>query len=268
MDIVVCIKQVPETTDIGWDPKTGTLMREGAGGILNPNDKNALEAALQLKEKHGGTVTALSMGPPQAEDALREALSMGVDKAILLSDEQFAGADTLSTSYALGLALKKIARIDLILCGKESSDAATAQVGPQLAELLNLPQLTYATEVSVKSNSVRIKQKLEDGFRILETSFPALITVEREINQPRIPPMDSIMEAYRDKEVQVLGAEDLGGDKEYFGLKGSPTQPRKAYSKKVKKGEVTILEGEPDEIARELIQTLKHKGLLRGLNVT
>ena len=268
MDIVVCIKQVPETTDIGWDSKTGTLMREGAGGILNPNDKNALEAALQLKEKHGGTVTALSMGPPQAEDALRETLSMGVDKAILLSDEQFAGADTLSTSRALRLALKKIARFDLVLCGKESSDAATAQVGPQLAELLNLPQLTYATEVSIKNNSVRIKQKLEDGFRILETSFPALITVERELNQPRIPPMDSIMEAYRDKEVQVLRAEDLGGDKEHFGLKGSPTQSRKVYSKKVKKGKVTILQGEPDEIARELIQTLKHKGLLRGLNVT
>lgn len=262
MDIAVCIKQVPETTDIGWDAKTGTLIREGAGCILNPNDKNALEAALRLKEKHEGSITALSMGPPQAEDALREALSMGVDKAILLSDEQFAGADTLSTSYALALVLKKMVRFDLILCGKESSDAATAQVGPQIAELLDLPQLTCATEVAVKGNSVRIKQKLEHGFRILETSLPALITVEREINRPRIPPMDSIMEAYRDKEVEVLGAEDLGGDRGYFGLKGSPTQSRRVYRKKVTKGKVTILEGEPDEIARELIHKLKHRGLL------
>jgi len=262
MDIAVCIKQVPETTDIGWDPGTGTLIREGAGGILNPNDKNALETALQLKERHGGTITALSMGPPQAEDALREALSMGIDRAILLSDRLFAGADTLSTSHALALALKTIPRLDLILCGRESWDAATAQVGPQVAELLDLPQLTYATEVSVEGNSVRIKQKLEHGLRILEASLPALVTVEREINQPRIPPMDRIMEAYRDKEVQVLGAEDLGGDRGYFGLKGSPTQSRSVYRKKVTKGTVTILEGEPDEIARELIQTLKHKGLL------
>ena len=262
MDIVVCIKQVPETTDIGWDPKTGTLIREGVGGILNPNDKNALEAALQLREQHGGLITALSMGPPQAEDALREALSMGVDKAILLNDRLFAGADTLSTSYALSLAIKKIPSFDLILCGKESWDAMTAQVGPQLSELLNLPQLTYATEITVNRNSVKIKQKLEDGFRILEASFPALITVEKEINQPRIPPMDSIMEAYRDKEVQVWTAEDLVKDKKHFGLKGSPTQSRKVYSKKVQKGKVTILEGEPDEVAGRLIQTLKQKGLL------
>ncbi len=262
MDIVVCIKQVPETNEIGWDPKTGTLIRESTGGILNPNDKNALEAALQLREEHGGLITALSMGPPQAEDALREALSMGVDRAILLSDRIFAGADTLSTSYALSLALKKIVRFDLILCGKESWDAMTAQVGPQLAALMNLPQLTYATEITINNNSVKIKQKLEDGFRILETSFPALITLEKEINQPRIPPMDSIMDAYRNKEVQVWTGKDLGGDKKYFGLKGSPTQSRKVYSKKVQKGKVAILEGKPNEVARNLIQTLKLKGLI------
>jgi len=262
MDIVVCIKQVPETTDIGWNPETGTLMREEAGGILNPHDKHALEAGLRLRETHGGFVTALSMGPPQAEDALREALSMGVDRAILLSDGLFAGADTLSTSYALSLALKKIARFDLILCGKESSDGMTAQVGPQLAELLNLPQLTYATEITINGNSVQIRQKMEDGFRTVETCLPALITMEREINQPRIPTMDSIMEAYRDKEVEIWGGEDLGGAKGHFGLKGSPTQTRKVYSKKIKKGEVTILEGGPDEVARELIEILRQKDLL------
>lgn len=262
MDIVVCIKQVPETTDIEWDPTTGTLLRQGAIGILNLNDKHALEAALQLREKHGGLITAISMGPPQAEDALREALSMGIDKAILISDRLFAGADTLSTSYALSLALRKIAGFDLILCGKETSDGMTAQVGPQLAELLDLPQLTYATEITINNNSIRIKQKLEDGLRILEAPFPALITVEREINQPRIPPMDSIMEAYRDKEIQVWTAEDLEGNIAHFGLKGSPTQTRKVYKKEVRRGKVTLLEGEPAKVAKKLIQVLKQKGLV------
>jgi len=261
MDIVVCIKQVPETSDVGWDPTTGSLIREGVEGILNPNDKNALEAALQIKEHHGGVITALSMGPRQAEDALREALSMGVDKAILLSDRIFAGSDTLSTSYALHCAIKKISPFDLILCGKESWDAMTAQIGPQLSELLNLPQLTYATEITIHNNSVRIKQKVEDGFRILECPFPALITVEKEINQPRIPSMESIMNAYREKEVVVWTNEDLGADTTHFGLKGSPTQSRRVYIKKVHKGKVTMLEGKPDEVARNLIHLMKQKGL-------
>ena len=262
MNIVVCIKQVPETNEIGWDTEKGTLMRESVGGILNLNDKNALEAALQLREKYSGSITALSMGPPQAEDVLREALSMGIDKAILLSDRLFAGADTLSTSYTLSLALKIMDSFDLILCGKESWDAMTAQVGSQLAELLNLPQLTYATEITITNNSVTIKQKLEDGLRILETPLPALITVEREINHPRIPTMDNIMEAYRNKEVQIWGVETLGGMKEHFGLKGSPTQSKKVYRKEVKRGTVTILEGKPDEVAREFIQLVKQKALI------
>lgn len=261
MDIVVCIKQVPEAGEIGWDPDTGTLLREGASGVVNHNDKHAIEAALQLREVHGGSITALSMGPPQADEALREALSMGVDKALLLSDRYFAGADTFATSYALGLAVKKIARFDLILCGKETSDGMTAQVGPQLAELLDLPQLTYATEISIHDHSVRITQKLGGDLRILETSLPALITVERQINQPRVPPMDSIMEAYRDKEVQVWSLEDLGERGDRFGLRGSPTKTRKVYKKEVTRGTVTILKGEPEEVARDLIKTLKQKGL-------
>lgn len=262
MDIVVCIKQVPETSDVGRDSKTGTLLREGVGAILNHNDKHAIEAALKMREAHGGLITALSMGPPQAEDALREAMSMGIDKAILLSDKRFAGADTLSTSYSLSLAIKKIGSFDLIICGKETSDGMTAQVGPQLAELLDLPQLTYATEIIIQKNSIRIRQKLEGSLRILETSLPALVTVEREINQPRIPAMDSIIEAYRDKDVQIWSAKDLEGDIEHFGLKGSPTQSRRVYTKAVRRGKISILKGEPDEVANKLIQTLKLKGLL------
>ncbi len=262
MDIVVCIKQVPETGEIRWNPETGTLIREGSSGVLNRNDKHAIEAALQLREAHGGSITALSMGPPQADEALREALSMGVDTGVLLSDTCFAGADTLATSYALSLAVKRIARFDLILCGKETSDGMTAQVGPQLAELLNLPQLTYATGISIHDHSVRITQKLDGDFRVLKASMPALITVERQINQPRIPAMDSIMEAYRDKEVQAWSLEDLGQGGEHFGLKGSPTTTRRVYRKEVIRGTVTLLKGEPDEMARALIATLKGKGRL------
>jgi electron transfer flavoprotein alpha/beta subunit len=262
MNTIVYIKQVPATSEIKWDPKTGTLMREGAEGVLNLTDKNALEAALQLKEEHGGHSTALSMGPPQAEEVLREALSMGIDRAILLSDKAFAGADTLSTAYTLSLAAKKIGSYDLILCGKESSDGMTAQVGPQVAEFLDLPQLTWATEITIQDASVRIKQKIEDGFRILEAPLPAVITVEREINRPRIPTMDTIMEAYRSKEVTVWTAGDLEGDPGLLGLGGSPTQSRAVYTRHVKKGEVTILEGEPDEVAGKLIETLQLKALI------
>jgi electron transfer flavoprotein alpha/beta subunit len=262
MDIIVCIKQVPETGEIGWDPDTGTLLREGAPGVVNHHDKHAIEAALQLREAHGGSITALSMGPPQADEALREALSMGVDRAVLLSDKCFAGADTFATSCALSLAVKRIARFDLILCGKETSDGMTAQVGPQLAELLNLPQLTYATDIIIIDNSVRITQKLEGIRRIVEASLPALITVERGTNQPRIPPMDSIMEAYRDKDVQQWTIEDLGERGEHFGLKGSPTKTKRVYRKEVTRGTVAMLKGEPDEVAGNLIATLKGKGLL------
>ena len=165
-------------------------------------------------------------------------------------------------AYILSLAAKKIGRYDLILCGKESSDGMTAQVGPQIAEFLNLPQLTCATEITIEDASVRIKQKIEDGFRILETSLPAVLTVEREVNQPRIPTMDTIMEAYRGKEVLVWKADDLGGDPGLLGLAGSPTQSRAVYTRQVKKGEVTMLDGEPDEVAGKLIETLRRKGLI------
>ncbi len=262
MEIVVCIKQVPETTNIDWDPKTGAIIREGVSGILNPNDKNVLEAALQLKDKRGSVITAVSMGPAQAEEALREALSMGIDKAILLSDKQFAGADTLATSYALSLALRKIAGFDLILCGKESADGVTGHVGPQLAEFLNLPQLTYATEIAIHDHIVRIKQKLEDCHRVLEAPLPALVTVEQGCNQPRIPSMEQIMEAFQEKDLLFWSAEDLGGNSEYLGVNGSPTQTRKVYLHKTERGEIQYLEGQAEEASRKLIHLFQQKNLI------
>ena len=262
MHIVVCIKQVPETADIGWDRETGTLIREDASGVLNRNDKNALEAALQLKETVEGAITAVTMGPAQAEEALREALAMGADKAVLLYDKRFAGADTLATAYTLSLALKKLGPIDLIMCGKESSDGMTAHVGPQLAELMDLPQLTCAVDIKVHGRRVSIDQKMENGFRVLESSLPALITVEREINEPRIPPMDRILAAYRESEVLVWELDDLKGDEAWFGLSGSPTQTRKVYSKKIIRGQVRMIEGEPETAAGQLVRILTEKTLI------
>lgn len=261
MNIIVCIKQVPDVTEVKWDPETGALIRKGVPSIINPNDKNAIEAALRLREIHGGEVTVLSMGPSQVEEALREALGMGADKAIQLTDRRFAGSDTWVTSYTLGLAVNKIRGWDLIICGKEALDGMTAQVGPQLAEYLGIPQLTYAISIAVNDGRVKIRQKLGDLHRVLQAPMPALITVEREINRPRVAPMDTIIEAYN-KEIPVWKADDLCGEDENFGLRGSPTRLRKVYTPKLLKGKVETLEGGPEETARKLVEKLKEKHVI------
>ncbi len=261
MNIIVCIKQVPNVSEVRWDPETGALIRKGVPSIINPNDKNAIEAALQLRERHGGEVTILSMGPSQVEEALREALGMGADHAIRLTDKKFAGSDTWVTSYTLGLAIRRIAKWDLVICGKEALDGMTAQVGPQLAEYLDIPQLTYAIDLEVVDTRVKIKQKLGDIHRVLEAPLPVLITVEREANQPRVAPVDCIIEAYN-KEIIVWRADDLNGDEESFGLKGSPTKLKKVYTPKVLKGKAEIFEGGPEEAAHQLIEKLKKKYII------
>ncbi len=261
MNIIVCIKQVPKVTEVKWDPKTGSLIRKGVPSIINPNDENAIEAALQLKEKHGGEVTVISMGPSQVEKALREALAMGVDNVIQLTDRQFAGSDTWVTAYTLGLSIQKIGKYDLILCGKEVLDGMTAQVGPQLAEFLDLPQLTYAIDIQVNDQKVRIKQKFDDILRVVEAPMPALITVERELNQPRIAPVDKVIDAF-EKEIQLLSADDLNGEECNLGLKGSPTKLRKVFTPKLLKGKVEMLEGTPVEVADTLVNKLKEKYII------
>ena len=261
MHIIVCIKQVPDVTEVSWDTETGSLIRKGIPSIINPNDKNAIESALQLREKYGGEVTVISMGPSQVEEALREALGMGVDKAIQLTAKEFAGSDTWATAYTLGLAVKKIGRYDLIICGKEAIDGMTAQVGPQLAEYLGIPQLTYAMNIEMADSKVRIKQKLGDLDRLLEAPMPALITVEREAYQPRVAPMDTILDAYG-KEIPVWKPDDLSGEDEHLGLKGSPTKLRKVYTPKLIKGKVEMLEGVPEEVARKFVGKMKEKYIL------
>lgn len=260
MNIIVCIKQVPNVTKVKWDAD-GSLIRAGLPTIINPVDKNAIEEALLLKEKHGGKVTVLSMGPAQVESALREALCMGVDDVIQLSDRKFAGADTWATSYTIGAAIEKIADYDLVLLGVEAMDGNTAQVGPQVAEYLKLPLLSYALKVELNDGKVRIKQKLGEVSRVIEASMPAVITVEKEINEYRITPIDKIVEAF-DREIPVWGVDDIEADLFHLGLKGSPTKLRKVFSPKLDKGNVEMLEGTPEETARQLVAKLNEKFLI------
>ena len=260
MKIIVCIKQVPNVTKVKWDAD-GSLIRKGLPSIINPVDKNAIEAALQLKEKHGGEVIVLSMGPAQVKEALREALCMGADQAIQLTDRKFAGADTWATSYAIGVAIEKIGDYDLILSGVEAMDGNTAQVGPQIAEYLNLPLLSYATGIEVNGKIVQVSQKLGDVERVVEADFPALVTVEKEINEYRVTPIDKILEAF-EKDIPVWGVDDTGAELVHLGLKGSPTKLRKVFSPKLEKGQVEMLKGSPEEIAAKLVDKLNEKFLI------
>jgi electron transfer flavoprotein beta subunit len=261
LNIIVCIKQVPDTTDVKIDQKTGTLIREGVPSIVNPDDKHAIEEALVLREKFGGKVTALSMGPPQAEDALREASAMGVDEMILLCDRAFAGADTWATSYALGEAAKEIG-FDLVICGREAIDGDTAQIGPQMAEHLGVPQITYVRNVEVGDGRIVCERALEDGYERIETSLPALITVIADLNKPRYPSVRGIVEAYREKEVNTWTAETICADAACIGLDGSPTTVKRTFAPEPK-GEGEVLEGNTSEVCHQLVAKLKDKNVLR-----
>ncbi len=255
MRVVVCIKQVPDTTEIKIDPRTNTLKREGVKGIINPYDKNALELALQLREKHGGKVTVLSMGPPQAKEALREAMAMGADEVILISDRAFGGSDTLATSYTLARAIERLQGFDLVLLGKQAIDGDTGQVGPGVAEHLGIGQVTYARLVEVEGSRVKVHREGEGEVHLVEGELPLLITVTEEINKPRYPSVRGMLRA-RKAEIPVWSAEDLGVDLNRIGLQGSPTQVKKVFTPPAGPGG-EILEGAPEQVAAELVEKLK-----------
>jgi len=261
MNIVVLIKQVPDTTDVKIDKKTGTLIREGVPSIINPDDKHAIEEALRLKEQYGGKVTVLSMGPPQAMDALRESKAMGVDDNILLSDRAFAGADTWATSYTLATAIKKVGEFDLIICGRQAIDGDTAQVGPQVAECLDLPQVTYVRQLEIDGKTLRVERALEDGFERIETALPALITVIKDLNKPRYPSVRGIVEACREAEYPVWTAKDIEAEPSKIGLEGSPTQVKRSFAPEPH-GEGIMLEGTPENMAKELVSRLKEDNVV------
>ena len=261
MKVFVCIKKVPGVSEVRIDSKTNTLIREGIPSIVNPHDKHAVELALTIKEKYEAEVIALSMGPPQAEDALREVLSMGVDKAYLLTDRAFAGADTLATSHTLALGIKKLlsekdSKDYIVVCGTQAIDGDTAQVGPELAEELNIPQITYVLKFELKGDNLIVERAFRSEEVVqIETKLPALISVLKEINEPRVPGMKGIVDAYQKKEVIHLSAEDLGADKKELGLNGSMTEVWKIFIPK-RKAEKVILTGTIEEMVQELCNNL------------
>lgn len=261
MKIIVCIKQVPESASVKIDPDTHTLIRQGVKSIINPFDMNAIEAALQLKESQSGQVVVISMGPPQAEESLREAISLGVDEAILLSDRAFAGADTLATSYTLSMGIKKIGKFDLIICGKQAIDGDTAQVGPELAEMLDIPQVCWVRKiVEIKNQTIVVERALEDGYEVVETQLPALLTVVKEINEPRLPSLRGKLNAKK-KEIPIWGAQKLGISPDEVGLAGSATQVIRTFTPPPRKDR-KILQGEVKDVVKELVCELKQRKIV------
>jgi len=256
MNIIICIKQVPETTEVKINPETNTLIREGVKSIINPFDMYAIEEGVRLKEKFGGKATVITMGPPQAESALREALSLGCDEAILICDRAFAGSDTWATSYTLSGAIKRIGQFDLILCGKQASDGDTAQVGPGISTHLNIPQVTYVKKIEeVKEGSLRVERMMEEGFEIIETPLPALLTVVKEINEPRLPSLKGMMRAKQAK-IPVWTQKELDLDQQKIGLCGSPTQVVKIFTPPPRTGG-QMLAGETEDVVGKLVELLK-----------
>ncbi len=255
MNIIVCLKQVPDTAEIRINPETNTLMREGVPSIINPFDLHALEAGIQIREQLGGRVTVLSMGPPQAESALREAVAIGADEAVLLSDRAFAGSDTWATSYTLARAIDKLGA-DIIFCGKQAIDGDTAQVGPETAEFLDIPHIAYVRKIEqVTNDSIRVQRLMDEGYDVVESSLPVLLTVVKELNQPRMPSLKGKITAKK-AVVKKMGMSDIEADESSLGLKGSPTQVRNIFAPEART-ERRMIEGEPEEQVDNLIEELK-----------
>lgn len=261
MNIIVCVKQVPGSNEVKMNSETNTIIREGVEAIINPFDTYAVEEGIRIKEKLGGKVTALSMGIPSTTELLKQTIALGVDDAILLSDRAFAGSDTLATSYSLSMGIKKIGEYDLIICGKQATDGDTAQVGPSLAEKLGIPHTTYVRKIEeISEKSIRCQRLTDDGYEIIEMPLPAVITVVKEINEPRLPSLKGMMRAKK-AVISVWTLDDIGADKNHCGLKGSPTQVIKTFVP-VHDINSEMIEGEPQEQAKKLadkILTLKYK---------
>ena len=264
MKIVVCIKQVPDTVEVKIDPKTGTLIRDGVPSIINPDDKTGIEAALQLKEKMAGsTVTVVSMGPPQADVALREALAMGCDEAILVSGREFGGSDTYATSGILAAALKTL-EYDIIITGRQAIDGDTAQVGPQIGEKIGVPQVSYVEEIrEVAEDHVVVKRQFEDGYHTIKIKTPCLLTAIAELAQPRYMSVRGVVEAY-EKEIKILGFEDLKDNLELdmIGLKGSPTNVYQSFTKEVKGAGTILKDLSAEQAVKAIVDKLEEKFII------
>ena len=264
MKIVVCIKQVPDTVEVKIDPKTGTLIRDGVPSIINHDDKTGIEAALTIREQVGGTVTVVSMGPPQADVALREALAMGCDEAILVSARDFGGSDTDATSGIIAAALKQL-DYDLIITGRQAIDGDTAQVGPQIAEHLGIPQVSYAEEIlEAAEDKLVVKRQFEDRYHVIEIKTPCLITALSELATPRYMTVHGIFDAYREKEVKVWTLEELKDtvDMANIGLKGSPTNVKQSFTKQAKGKGLYYKDLSPEEAVETIVAKLEERHII------
>ena len=259
MNIVVCVKQVPDTNEVRIDPVKGTLIREGVPSIMNPDDKAALEFALQVKDEHGGKVSVISMGPPQAEDVLREALAMGVDEAFLVTDRAFGGADTWATSQTIAGAVNKL-DYDLIVCGRQAIDGDTAQVGPEMAEHLHVPNISYAQSLKVDGNEVEVKRLYDEGYHVVRAKMPVLVTALSEAVKPRYMTPKGIHDAYK-KEIKQWTRADVPVDDSNIGLKGSPTKVAQSFPKSVKAPGMKIEES-VEKSVQFIMDKLQEKYLL------
>jgi electron transfer flavoprotein beta subunit len=265
MKLIACIKQVPDTTEVKVDPNTHTLIREGIPSILNPYDHFAVEECVRIKEEtDNGSVTVITMGPPQARSALMRCLALGADEAILISDKKFAGSDTWATAYTLSLAIKKLGKFDLVFCGQQAIDGDTAQVGPELAQQLGIPQITYVEKIEIDDkHKFTVHKQTEDGYNILNANVPLLFTLLPPTSfQPEHPPMSSILKAKK-KPFHVWDAKTLEGDSSRFGLDGSFTQVIKTYTPPPR-CDCEFIKGENKAVAKKLSEfLLKHEALLK-----
>ena len=253
MKLVVCIKQVPMVSELPWDPETGQLKRHLAEGMVNPACKHALEAALKLKQEHGGTITVISMGPPSAEEAVREALALGADRGVLLTDPKLAGADTLATSYALGRAIETVSPdFDLVLLGCHTTDSETGQVGPQLAENLDLPAAAYVERLEIKGGILSVERESDSFLERLDMGLPALVTITTRRYHPRAVPLAGVEEAFTGDDMAILDAEAIGAKPGRIGWTGSAGLTRRVYSATAEKRGV-VIKGAPKRCVVELL---------------
>ena len=261
MHILVCVKQVPDTTEIKMDPITNTMDRSTAPTIINPFDAHAVEEAVKIKKQMGGKVSIISMGPPQAQEVIKKCIEMGADEGYLLSDRAFAGSDTLSTSYILAMGIKKVMDkdpIDLVFCGKQAIDGDTAQVGPGIACRLGMPQLTYVEDIEsfdLERNVVVLHRKIDNGYEVVQSKLPCLITVEKDINELSFSPLTNMIKAARYKPI-AWGINDFESDLSQLGLKGSPTSVRRIFPPAQRAGG-ELLEGSEDKVVKTLVDKLK-----------
>ena len=261
MHIIVLVKQVPDTSEVRINRETNTLIRDGVPSIINPYDMYAIEEALRLREMHGGKVTAFTMGPPQAAEALKEAVALGVDDVVLLSDRSFAGADTWATSYALSQGIRKLGTFDLIIAGKQAIDGDTAQVGPETADMLGVPFVAYVRKIEqIEGKKIVAERLMDEGHDVVETSLPALITVVKEINQPRVPSLKGKMKS-KSLKVTTWNAKDINADENKCGLKGSPTKVVRIFPP-APRGQREILTGNMEDQVTTVVRKLKEQSLI------